>query len=121
MYPVMVAFRYISIADFFENLDSVVMTVWILGMYVKISVFYYATVLGTSQWLELSDYRPIVIPIGMLIAALSFWSMPNLNEAGRFDIVAFPFYGPLMQTICPLLLLGFAYWRKKGSSKAKPK
>ncbi|MBG9564500.1 endospore germination permease [Brevibacillus agri] len=119
MYPVMVAFRYISIADFFENLDSVVMTVWILGMYVKISVFYYATVLGTSQWLELSDYRPIVIPIGMLIAALSFWSMPNLNEAGRFDIVAFPFYGPLMQTICPLLLLGFAYWRKKGKQQSQ--
>lgn len=119
LYPIMAAFRYISIADFIENLDSVVMTVWILGMYVKISVFYYATVLGTSQWLELSDYRPLVIPIGMLIAAISFWSMPNINASGRFEIISFPFYGPLMQTICPLLLLGVAYLRKNGKRQSQ--
>ena len=119
LYPVMVAFRYISIADFFENLDSVVMTVWILGMFVKISIFYYATVLGTSQWLGLADYRPIVLPIGILIAALSFWSIPNLNQASRFDVISFPFYGPLMQTICPLLLLGLALLRQKGKQQSQ--
>jgi spore germination protein KB len=113
LYPVMIVFRYISVADFLENLESVVMAIWVLGAFLKISVFYYATVLGTSQWLRLSDYRPIVWPIGLLIILLSFWSLPDFLALSRFDVVAFPFYGPLIQTLIPLFLLIIASLRKK--------
>ena len=41
VYPLMKVARYISIADFFEHLESVAMAVWVVGAFVKISVFYY--------------------------------------------------------------------------------
>ncbi len=45
-YPVMNVSRYISLADFFEHLESAIMAVWIVGAFVKISVFYYAVCFG---------------------------------------------------------------------------
>lgn len=113
VYPLMNAGRYISLADFFEHLESMTMAVWILGAFVKISVFYYAGAIGTAQWLNLSDYRSIVWPLGILIVEFSFWSYPNVMELNRFDVIAFPFYGPLLQTIIPLFLLVIALVRKR--------
>ncbi|MFE4243320.1 GerAB/ArcD/ProY family transporter [Peribacillus butanolivorans] len=113
VYPLMSVSRYIRFADFFEHLESAVMAIWVVGAFVKISVFYYAAALSTAQWLNLSDYRPVVWPIGILIVEFSFWSFPSSMEVSRYDIIAFPFHGILMQTIIPLLLLVIAFVRKR--------
>ncbi|MFJ8068601.1 endospore germination permease [Peribacillus sp. NPDC096447] len=116
-YPVMNVSRYISLADFFEHLESAIMAVWIVGAFVKISVFYYAAALGTAQWLNLSDYRPVVWPIGILIVEFSFWSYPSSMDVNRYDVIAFPFHGILMQTIIPLLLLVIAVIKRNRKRK----
>ncbi|WHY98360.1 GerAB/ArcD/ProY family transporter [Peribacillus simplex] len=120
LYPLMSVSRYISLADFFEHVESAAMAVWIVGAFVKISVFYYASALGTAQWLNLYDYRPIVWPIGILIVIFSLWSLPSSVDVSRNDINVFPLQGILMQTIIPLLLLLIAVVRKrngKGTEK----
>ncbi|NRQ53443.1 endospore germination permease [Brevibacillus sp. HD1.4A] len=111
LYPLMAAARYVSFADFFENLESLVMAIWIMGAFIKISVFYYATALGSAQLLNLSDYRPIVLPLGFLITLFSFWSIPSLMETSKFDVAVFPFLGPLVLTLLPLLLLLLSFVR----------
>ena len=113
VYPLMQVARYISIAGFFEHLESIVMAIWVVGAFVKISVFYYVAVLGTAQWLNLSDYRSIVWSIGILIVAFSFWSHSSTMELQRFLFGVFPFYGLLIQTIIPLFLLVIAVVRKR--------
>ncbi|MFF2288682.1 GerAB/ArcD/ProY family transporter [Peribacillus butanolivorans] len=118
VYPLMSVSRYIGLADFFEHLESGVMAIWVVGTFVKISVFYYAAALSTAQWLNLSDYRPVVWPLGILIVEFSFWSFPSSMEVSRYDVIAFPFYGILMQTIIPLFLLVIAFVRKR---KREPK
>ncbi|WP_309121062.1 endospore germination permease [Paenibacillus sp.] len=112
VYPVLITFRYISVADFFENMESVVVAMWVMGNAVKISVFYYAAVLGTAQWLKLSDYKPIVLPIGVLIALFSFWSFPSFQHVVHFLTAVFPFHGTFVQTAIPLILLCIALLRK---------
>lgn len=104
-YPVMAAFSFIRIADFLENMESLIMAIWVVGAFVKIAVFYYTTSLATSQWLGLSTYQPIVLPAGLLIGLFSFWSMPNMSEMIYFNQRVFPFYGLCMQAILPGLLL----------------
>ena len=91
VYPLMQVARYISIADFFEHVESVVMAIWVVGAFVKISVFYYAAALGTAQWLNLSDYRPVVWPLGILIVEFSFWSLPRYNGIGALSYRRLPF------------------------------
>jgi spore germination protein KB len=112
-YPVMEVARYISVADFFENLQSVIMMLWVLGAFVKISLFYYAVALGTAQWLNLSDYRPLVLPLGFLIFLFSFWDLPNLSVLNHFQEKTGPFYLISIQIVIPLLLLIIAVVRRR--------
>ncbi|PJN88634.1 GerAB/ArcD/ProY family transporter [Bacillus sp. mrc49] len=119
VYPLMNVARYISFADFFEHMESFIMAIWVVGAFVKISVFFYATALGTAQWLNISDYRPIVWPLGILIVITGFWSISNSMDLERYNVNAFPFYGTLIQTLIPLLLLLIAIIGNKNKKSKK--
>ncbi|PEK99845.1 endospore germination permease [Bacillus sp. AFS017336] len=112
VYPLMNVARYISIANFFEHLEAIFMAVWILGTFVKISIFYYASVLVVAQLLNLSDYRPIVLPVGILIVEFCFWSLPSTVEISHYETAAFPFYALFVQTIIPLFLLLLSLFKR---------
>ncbi|MDF2717224.1 MAG: spore gernimation protein [Paenibacillus sp.] len=104
LYPLIIASRYISVADFFENMEAVAMAIWVLGIFVKLSLFYYAAVLGTAQSLHLTGYGSIVLPCGLLITLLSFWYVPDVSALFHFFSL-YPFYALLFQAFLPLLLL----------------
>ncbi len=112
-YPFMNAVRYISIAEFLQHLESVVMAIWVAGTFVKISVFYYAIVLGAAQWLGLSDYRPIVFPIGFLLVMMNIWSAENLQQLTHFISTSWTIYSFFIQLLIPLFLLVIAGIGKK--------
>lgn len=116
-YPIMEAARYISIADFIQHLESIVMAIWVSGTFIKISVFYYVIAVGTAQLLNLQDYRPIVFPIGGLLAVMGLWTAPNLQQIQHFLITTMPFYAVIVQIILPLLLLIAAVIFKKNTKK----
>ncbi|NWQ42557.1 endospore germination permease [Bacillus sp. EB106-08-02-XG196] len=112
-YPVFSAVRYISIADFLQHLESIVMAIWVAGTFVKVSVFFYVLVIGTAQWLDLSDYRSLVLPIGFLLVTVSFWVAPDLQTLALFLSTSSPFYLFLIQFLLPTLLLIVSVIRKK--------
>jgi spore germination protein KB len=112
-YPVMNAGKYVSIAKFFQHLESIVMALWVLGTFIKISVFYYALALGTAQWLKLSNYKPIVFPLGFLLILFARWSAPNLTELKSFLGTTLVFYLLSLQILLPALLLFITLVRKR--------
>lgn len=112
-YPFLIAARYISLADFFEHVESIVMAIWVTGVFIKITVFYYIVTISTAQWLELPDYKPIVFPLGLLLVEFSVWSAPNLPDLARFLGTSAPFYATSVQILIPLLLMFIAQLRKK--------
>ncbi|MFE5324652.1 endospore germination permease [Paenibacillus sp. NPDC056579] len=116
-YPVMQAARLISIADFLEHVESVVVVIWVAGAYLKIAIYYYVLVLGTAQWLNLGNYKPIVFPLGMLLLVFTLWVAPSLQDLSTFVDKAAPFYDSLVQILIPLLLLLIVLIRNKMSSK----
>ncbi|QRG65077.1 GerAB/ArcD/ProY family transporter [Brevibacillus choshinensis] len=117
-YPFYTAIQMISYADFFENIDAVVMATWVTGAFIKISVFFYALALGTAQWLRLDDYRPIVLPIGFLLVVFSFWTAPNLSQLSSFIQLLAGVQTTSIYTMVPLLLWVIARLRFK--KRAEP-
>lgn len=118
IFPIMDTARYISIADFFENLESGVMAIWVIGAYVKVSLFYYAAVVGAAQSLNLSSYRPLVLPVGFLIVIFTFWGMPTYSTLGELALVVVPVLLLIFFCLIPaaVFLLSFL---KKNSSASK--
>jgi spore germination protein KB len=76
-YPFFVANRFISYANFFEHVEAAAMTVWVAALVSKLSVFYYIAVLNIAKWTHMSDYRPLVIPIGGVILTTGIFISPN--------------------------------------------
>jgi spore germination protein KB len=116
-YPLLAASRYINIADFLQHIESIVMAIWVAGTFIKFSVVYYAIVLATAQWLDLSDYRPIVFPFGFLTLLFSIWGVPSGVESAHYNSIIFPFYSLAVQTLIPLLFLLIAVLRKSNRPK----
>ncbi|MFA4884618.1 MAG: endospore germination permease [Desulfotomaculaceae bacterium] len=118
LFPGLDGVRMIHLANFLERLEPVVMVIWVAGVLVKISVFYWAAALGSAQWLELKDYKPLVLPVGVIIYALSIMAHDSL-----LDLFAFlgMFWGPYALTLfivgIPLLLLIVAVIRGQGGSR----
>lgn len=112
-YPVMTASRYISYADFFENLEAVVMAIWIGGSFIKQGVYHYVLVLNTAHWLNLSDYKPLALPFGLLITIFGIWLSPNLPEQAHHFSVTTPFENLTFFFVIPVILLLIALIRKR--------
>lgn len=112
--PFMNASRYISIAEFLSHLESLVMAIWIAGTFIKLCAFYYIVALGTAQWLNLSDYRSLVLPIGLLIGVFAMQTFLNSAEAAEhFKVVSTGIMDTLVYGLAiPLFLFIIAYIRK---------
>jgi spore germination protein KB len=112
-YPFLLLARYISLAEFFTHLEALFMAIWVLGAFVKICVFFYVTVLGTAQWLNLSSYRPIVFPLGFILLLFSIWVAHNLQELMHAIATSATFFLLTVLFVLPMVLLIIALLQKR--------
>lgn len=108
-YPVLVAFRYMSAGGFFENLEAMLLSMWVLGNLVKQGVYLYATVISFSQCFGVSDYRSLAFPIAILAALFGLWDLPNTGALNVLIMKDSVFETPLFMIVIPLLLLLIAW------------
>jgi spore germination protein KB len=112
LYPLFETFRLISLAGFFEHIDAFVLAMWMIIIFAKICLFLYVAVLGSAQWLGLSDTKPLALPIAFILVAVGIWTTPNVSFMNRFLDGEGLFYSHLAQVVIPLGLLVVAGIRK---------
>lgn len=107
--------RLVSVGRIIERMDAIIMVIWVLGLFIKISAFYYAASLGLAQILSLRDFRPVVLPLGLLIAVLSLLLFRNTPQLVDFLGFAWPSYSvTIFEVGLPALLLALALARGLG-------
>lgn len=117
-FPCFSMIRIISVGGFLERVESIHMGIWVLGIFIKVSFYYYLAVLGMSQLFKLKDYKPLVFPVGTIIVPLTFLiaeSMVELKEFTSYKI--YTWYAMFFILLIPLALLLIAIIRKKGAKK----
>ncbi|MGW9528353.1 GerAB/ArcD/ProY family transporter [Paenibacillus terrae] len=113
VYPLLVAFRYISVGSFLENLESLLLAMWVIGNFLQVGLFLYAATLSLAQCFQLADYGPIVFPIGLLSLVIGVWDVPNFPVFGLLVRTAVPFHILSTYLVIPLLLLAVAVLRRR--------
>ncbi len=103
-YPVMIAARYISIADFMQHLEAIVIAIWISGVFVKISFFLYVLSRSTAEWLGIASSKPLVLPLAVLCLAFAVWSADSQLEFARIYGMMGNVYTLTMLLVLPALL-----------------
>lgn len=72
--------RLISIGDFLERLEVLPLAAWTFMVWLKTAFLLWVVVLGLSQTFGLSDYRPLVYPVGFVVASLAPLLYENVFE-----------------------------------------
>lgn len=111
--------RIINIGEIITRLEMLIAVAFIFMAFIKISVFFYASILGLSQLLKLRTYRPLVLPAAALITVLSVIDCSNAPELIRFTSEIYPYYSLPFQIGIPLLALVIAIIRGLPGSQRK--
>ncbi len=116
-FPLLSASREISLLNFIERVDIIIVFFVMFGIIVKVGIFFY----GGLKGLELitnKPYRSMTLPMGALIAFFSVVISHNFVEHIEEGLVFVPFYLHLpFQFGIPLLLLPFILWKTKKKKK----
>ncbi len=92
-----------------ERVDVLFMAVWVAGMIFKLATFFYAGTLAFAQLFNIPSYKTLIIPGGILLAALSLESWDNIAELIEFSGQVFPVSINFVNLILTSLLLVLSY------------
>jgi spore germination protein KB len=113
-FPLHLFTRTINLGGILARFEVVVMITWVAGVFIKTSVFYYCAALGMAQLFGLSEYRPVVFPIGIIIATWSIGLFADVTELVDFLKITWPRYGISVYFLgLPLLLFTVTIVREK--------
>lgn len=118
-YPFMIAARYITIADFLQHIEAIIIAIWIFGIFVKISVFLYIYSASVAEWLGMKDYRPLVFPLAFLCLVYSYWVVSGHASAANLISGAANLYTLTLLLVLPSCLYGYALLKRMGRTKGK--
>ncbi|SFK82462.1 spore germination protein KB [Paenibacillus sp. 1_12] len=77
LFPAYALAKHINIGEFLERIESLMMFLWILSIFVKITLTFHATVLGIAQIFKIKDEKPFIWPLAIGMIVLSSMCYPN--------------------------------------------
>ena len=116
VFPFFSLSRYSRIAMVLERMEALTMIIWVTGVMLKVAIFYYGTVLALAQWLKLKDYKPLVVPVGIILINLSAILYSNSAELVAVTARTWHPFAFTFELLLPALLLAIAAVRKKGGN-----
>ncbi len=119
LYPSYELARRVTVGNFLERIEAILAIMWLLSLYIKTSLYFYAAVSGLGQILKLKDYRTLTFPIGMMVVILSIFVYPNVAYQQKWDTLTWIPYIVTVGFFYPVLLLGVAMFRKNHRARCK--
>ncbi|PUB08323.1 spore germination protein KB [Paenisporosarcina sp. OV554] len=116
-YPSYELAKRINVGDFVQRIEGLMAALWIIALYFKTVLYFYASVLGMAQILNLKDYRPLTFPLGMIAVVLSLVVYPNVIYQQNWDSTTGNSLSLSIGLFSPLLLVVVYAIRKKQLKK----
>ncbi|MEQ6388183.1 endospore germination permease [Bacillaceae bacterium S4-13-58] len=85
MFPVYLLGKKVSIGEFLERLEVIIAIIWFLSIYFKLAILFYILVASLSDFVRAKDYRPITLPLGMLIVVMIPIMFTSTMQFASFD------------------------------------
>ncbi|MFC3745735.1 endospore germination permease [Paenibacillus sp. GCM10012306] len=120
-YPAFVLAQKITIGKFLERLEVILTFLWIITVFYKTTMLFYALTTGLAQFLRLKESRMLTIPLGIILIVCTITSTPNITVYNQILLFYYPWFDLIFCFGLPLLcfvILLIPGKRKKGVSKA---
>ncbi|UPW81365.1 endospore germination permease [Lysinibacillus sp. Ag94] len=102
----------ISIGDFLQRIEVIMATMWVISIYIRTFMYFYASVIGISQIFNIKNHRPLIFPLGMIILGLSQIVHPNIIHSDIYNRDIWPIFSFVLMILLPLVLLLVTIIRK---------
>ncbi|MGV2885500.1 GerAB/ArcD/ProY family transporter [Paenibacillus taichungensis] len=79
IYASFILSQKINIGGFFERIEAIMASSWLISTYVKAMVYTYAFIVGCAELFKLKQYRVLILPASLLIFGLANLVSPNLT------------------------------------------
>lgn len=118
IYPLLTTFQMISVADFLENVDPIVVTNFEVAGFFKITVFTFAACMGIATQFKLKTHRSVVVPVCLLVLLMAMFMTENVVSHIFVGlswvpwVLHIPFF-----VIIPVVSLIVAAWKRNGGKQ----
>lgn len=120
IYPTYDMAQKINIGDFLQRVEAIVAIIWFVTQYFYTVLNFYITTLILAQILGLKEYRPLVLPLGVITVPLANVLIPNIPYSFTFTNQVWPAYAFTVTLLLPLLMLLIAKLRRMPKPTKKP-
>ncbi|MEK4191704.1 MULTISPECIES: GerAB/ArcD/ProY family transporter [Paenibacillus] len=119
IYPSYNIARRISVGGFFERVEAMIALLWMLTLFIEVTLYFYAFVLGLSQLFKLKEYRVLTLPAGLILVTLAPLIAPNYTYYNKVFDNYWVYYVITFGLFLPLVLLGVGMFRRALSKGLK--
>jgi len=102
-YPTYSTFSTIHIGDFIYRLEAIAAIVFVIAVFVKITILLYGACNGAARLFGIKDYRFIIIPICILIANSTTISSDDMIFNQEWGMKVWRYYGSIFEIVIPLI------------------
>lgn len=120
IYPTYDMAQKINIGDFLQRAEAIIAIIWFVTQFFYTVINFYITTLILAQILGLKEYRPLVLPIGVISVPLANVLIPNIPYSFTFTNKVWPAYAFTVTLLLPLLMLLIAKLRRMPKQTKKP-
>ncbi|MGG3805546.1 GerAB/ArcD/ProY family transporter [Metabacillus fastidiosus] len=113
VYPSYALAKIANIGNFMQRIEAIVAFIWIITIYFRLMIYFYLTVIGLAQTLNLKNYRPLTLPLGIILVVIARIVHPNTAHSIEFNVKIWVPYISIYGLFLPLLLIVIAKIRKK--------
>lgn len=112
-YPVFDMIRIITM-NFVQNLELIAVLVWILSVFIKLSLYLFLASYHTAELLKIKNWRRMVLVVAV-VTWLAAVVITRLNELGLhyLKFIWIPYVLPINMVGLPILLLIVGYIKRK--------
>ncbi|WP_152396085.1 GerAB/ArcD/ProY family transporter [Paenibacillus guangzhouensis] len=114
-FPSYVLAKRVNVGRFLQRIEAIVAVMWIVTIYFRMLIYYYASIVGLAQVLRIKDYRALTLPLGLIAVICSLLIHPNAAHSIQYDKEYWLPYASTFGVFLPLLLLVVALFRKKSA------
>ncbi len=102
LYPSYVLAKTISLFEIIERLESVMAGIWVISIFFKSALYFYACVIAFAQILGVKKYQFLVFPLGIISIIFSVIVYPDIEYMQNWDAKYWPTYALVMGLIIPV-------------------
>ncbi|WP_446936440.1 GerAB/ArcD/ProY family transporter [Lysinibacillus fusiformis] len=102
----------VSVGNFLQRVEIIMAFIWMVTIFVRSFMYFYASLIGLSHILKLKEHRPLILPLGMISIALSQIVHANIIHSDQYNQQTWPLAIAVFAILLPLLLLFVAKFRR---------